>query len=380
MRVLFIAGYNHAVYHRKVELLANVSDFEILHVTIAGYGRDAGQYPSADGKRRYTVQTFSAHYLGRPGDPHRGFLWPPHFDMGRFKPHLIHAESDLEALGTAQVTLARWALAPRSSLIHYSWQNILRPHSWPVRLVSHLSLRSADHVICASNEALSVLRRRGYRRGASVMPLVGLDTRYFYPKPVPALRVRLGLQGVVVGYVGRLVREKGVDILLQAAAQLSVPITLLIVGQGVEKARLQSLAQALGIAERCRFVDAVAYNSVADYMSAMDILVLPSRTTTHWKEQFGRALMEAMGCRVAVVGSNSGAIPEVIGAAGYIFPEGNAEALAVILDKLTADSALLRETRERGYRRVLENYTVERLAEQVLEVWRRVNSASAVLT
>jgi glycosyltransferase involved in cell wall biosynthesis len=370
MRVLFIAGYDDPAYHRKIELLADAPSVEILHITVAGYGRDPGRYPSANRKRSYTVQTFRAHWLGRQGDPHRSFVWPPDFCMHQFKPHIVHAESDVETIGTAEVALARSVLARQSKLIEYSWQNILRPRNLAVRLLNHWTLRSADHVICASTAAVNVLQQKGYRRSASVMPLAGVDSRYFYPQPVCKLRTELGLEGTVIGYVGRLVPEKGLDVLLLACSQLAGRFTVLIVGDGADKVRLEAMAKSLGLADRCRFVGAVDHSSVAEYMNAMDIFVLPSRTTTHWKEQFGRVLVEAMACKVAVVGSDSGAIPEVVADAGRIFPEGDRTALATILTKLLTDATLLQNTRERGYRRALANFTVERLAERVLTIWR----------
>jgi len=373
IRVLFIAGYDNPIYHRKVELLADSPELEILHVTTAACGREEGQYWSAGGRRRYVVRTLEARWVGRAGDPHRGYLWPPHCAMGEFKPDLVHAESDLETLGAAQVTLARSIWARRSKLVHYSWQNLLRPRRWPVRLVSQLSLRAADHVICASREAVDVVRRQGFRRGTSVLPLVGLDARYFHPKRGSELRARLGLGGFVVGFVGRLVPEKGVDTLLHAAARLPDPRDVLIVGSGPEKSRLVSRARALGLEASCRWIEAVSYDVVCDYMNAMDVLVLPSRTTRNWKEQFGRVLMEALGCRVAVVGSDSGAIPKVMGAAGQSFPEGDAGALADILKQLAGDARWRGEMAERGYRRALENYSVQRVAERLLQIWRDVH-------
>ena len=147
----------------------------------------------------------------------------------------------------------------------------------------------------------------------------------------------------------------------------------MIVGSGPEKSRLVSLASALGLEAGCRWVEAVSYDVVCDYMNAMDVLVLPSRTTRNWKEQFGRVLMEALGCRVAVVGSDSGAIPEVMGAAGQSFPEGDAGALADILKQLAGDARRRGEMAERGYRRALENYSVQRVAERLLQIWRDVH-------
>src|SRR5260221_14335510 len=83
----------------------------------------------------------------------------------------------------------------------------------------------------------------------------------------------------------------------------------------------------------------------------IDALVLRSLTTPVWKEQFGRVLTEAMACGVPVVGSSSGAIPEVIGEAGLIFPEGDAAALAGCLAKLQQPPALRLALAQRGLAR-----------------------------
>ena len=370
IRVLFLAGYAHSAYHRKIEILADDPDIEILHVTVDGYGRAAGQYPSASGRRHYRVETFAPQWLGRRNDPHRSFLWTPHLGMWAFQPQIVHAESDVESLGTFQVALTRQLFAHRSKLLLYSWQNIVRQRRFHVRQLTAFNLRASDHIVCASNEAVEVLRCQGYTKAASVIPLVGVDTRIFTPKENPDLRQRLMLTGPVVGYVGRLVAEKGLDTLLHSFARMKGSGELLLVGDGPLERALHKLAAELGIAARCHFVPGVAYEDVADYMNLMDVLVLPSRTTNHWKEQFGRVLVEAMGCQVAVVGSDSGAIPEVIGDAGFVFLEGDIPALAYILSQLIQDRSLRLTKAEAGWQRVQSQFTVERVAQQLLDVWR----------
>jgi glycosyltransferase involved in cell wall biosynthesis len=370
MQVLFVAGYDNPSYHRKVELLADEPDFSICHVTIEGYDRPSGDYLSASGQRSYSLRTFPVHYLGRQGDPHRGYLWPPHYAIPTVRPDLIHIESDVETLGTAQVALARAIWAPRSKLIGYSWQNLVRPRRLAVRLLSRLVLQATDHVVCASTEAADVLRREGYRRGTTIMPLVGVDQRYFRPMSSLSLRADLRSEGFVIGFVGRLVPEKGVDLLLLACSQMTVPAQVLIVGQGPETARLQSLAESLGLSAYCHFAGAVSHDMTAKYLNAMDVLVLPSRTTVHWKEQFGRVLVEAMACGIPVVGAASGAIPEVIGDAGLTFPEGDAEALAAALARLAGDSTMAGHLAAAGRARVQAHFSVERLASRLADLWR----------
>ncbi len=108
------------------------------------------------------------------------------------------------------------------------------------------------------------------------------------------------------------------------------------------------------------------------YLGQLDVLVVPSRTLPNWKEQFGRILIEAMSCEVAVIGSNSGEIPNVIGSAGLVFPEDNVNALRKHLFTLQQDPELLTKLRQAGRQRVLDHYTQEQIAAKTVAVYRKM--------
>jgi glycosyltransferase involved in cell wall biosynthesis len=368
-RVVFMSGYHHPAQHRKVEFLADAPGYDVLHLTFPHSGLADGVHPSASGNAQYRTRTVPVSWLGAVGNPHRVVHRSVGLRLGRFKPHLIHCEHEQESLLAAQTALARRWLCPKTPLILYSNQNVLRPRSLPVRLVCAYTLRAAQHIQCSNSGAVEVLQRQGFAGSTSVVPLFGVDTRVFYPRPAEAQRAALKLKGCAVGYVGRLVPEKGLSTLLEALARTEPHVQALLIGDGPEKPKLQEQARQLGLARRTHFLPAVAYAAVADYMNALDVLVLPSKSQTHWKEQFGRVLVEAMACRVAVVGSDSGAIPEVVGDAGRIFPEGDSTALAGILRELAAQPEARQALAARGYARAQARYTVERLAAQMVDVW-----------
>lgn len=370
-QVLMLSGYNQDSHHRKVELLADESDFDIVQIQQPGSGRTPGIYPSASGTRTYEIRELPVRQLGRQGDPHRIVHWPPCFGLSKRWPHLIVCEHEQEGLLAAQVALQRDLLSPRTPLILYSWQNLLRRRSPAVRVVCGYTLHSAQHIVCASSEAVDVLRRQGFAGGASVTPLFGVDTSRFRQLFTKGqLRARWNASGVTIGYVGRLVPEKGLDTLIAAAAQLTFPFTLIFAGAGEYRECLVNQAQAANIGEKCRFLPSMPNDHVPELLNAIDILVLPSRTQAHWKEQFGRVLVEAMSCQVPVVGSNSGAIPEVVADAGIIFEEGNASMLAAVLLQLFADEDLRKEYGKRGTQRVERHYSVEAVAFQTAKCWR----------
>jgi glycosyltransferase involved in cell wall biosynthesis len=109
---------------------------------------------------------------------------------------------------------------------------------------------------------------------------------------------------------------------------------------------------------------------VTSLWPSIDVLVLPSRTTPHWAEQFGHVLVEAMAHGVTVMGSSSGAIPEVIGDAGVIVPEGDELALREALEQLATDRKNLRRLAERGNERVRQLYTDDAIAERTIAFWK----------
>jgi glycosyltransferase involved in cell wall biosynthesis len=118
----------------------------------------------------------------------------------------------------------------------------------------------------------------------------------------------------VIGYLGRLVAQKGVLDLVEALALLPAHIRLRLIGDGALRPRIKARAAELGLRER---VELVAWtNDVPAELRRLDALALPSHTTPTWKEQFGRVLVEAMSCGVPVVGSSSGEIPRWWATAG----------------------------------------------------------------
>jgi glycosyltransferase involved in cell wall biosynthesis len=301
--------------------------------------------------------SFHLHYY-----PHFGRL------LERVQPDLVHL--DEEPYNVATWHAQRLALRQGAKTLFFSWQNLLRRYPWPFRAIERQVLARSTAGIVGNHEAVSVWRAKGYSGPLHVIPQFGVDPELFHPDP--AARTGNSTRPFVVGYAGRLVPEKGVDLLLRAAAQLPPEVHVRLVGAGPERLKLERLAAQLGLGARLTFQPLVPSIEMPRALAALDCLVLPSRSRPNWKEQFGRVLIEAMACGVPVVGSTCGEVPNVIGDAGRVFPENDVAALAAHLRALCDDAALRADLSARGRERVLAMFTQQQVADRTVDVYKTV--------
>jgi glycosyltransferase involved in cell wall biosynthesis len=390
------------------------------------------------------------------------------------KPDVIDLYEEPFSLVAFQTLVLRALLAPRAAIVFYSAVNVQRQWRWPYRWIERLMLKHADGAHAPNQDVAPILRTKGLcRQPVSVIPL-GVDPEPFStatPMELP------GIPRPRVGFVGRLEPVKGLDVLLDAFARLTTPATLVIAGDGTQRARLQARIAATpppaeqvilsireefarfaalapsrlsekwkknfcqGAAERrarrftpdtavvilracakfarrvaapwqnfscspenrkgasaatrassisptavseakdprpvvaqgsrIHLLPPVSYEDMPSFLKSLDILVLPSVTILPLhREQFGRVLVEAMAAGVAVIGSSSGAIPEVIGDAGLIVPERDPIALADAIERLLTDNDQRQALVERGRQRVRDRFAWPVVAEQTNDLFR----------
>jgi glycosyltransferase involved in cell wall biosynthesis len=115
---------------------------------------------------------------------------------------------------------------------------------------------------------------------------------------------------------------------------------LLLAGDGDQRPLLDQRLRDPRFADRAFYVGLLRKDDLWGFYARLDALAVPSLTRPTWMEQFGGVIADAMAMGVPVVGSSSGAIPEVVGDAGVIVPEGDVEALAGALLRLRDDTRL----------------------------------------
>jgi glycosyltransferase involved in cell wall biosynthesis len=226
------------------------------------------------------------------------------------------------------------------------------------------TLRRLKGLVAGSEAAAELVRLEVTTLPVAVIPQLGAG--------VPHDPLHAPHEGLAIACVGRLVARKGLDNLLQALAlNRGVPWHLTIVGDGPERERLERLASELRLAARIRWMGGLPADQLGRLWVDTDVLVLPSRALPDWQEPNGHVLVEAMAHEVAVLGSASGVIPEIIGDAGVVVPAGDAPGLAAQLMRL-ADDSVRKPLAAAGRARAMKLFSDDAVAERTLEFWKQL--------
>ncbi len=280
------------------------------------------------------------------------------------RPDIVHIDEEPTDVVSWQCLRAAGA----AKVIFFTWQNLYRRVPPPFSLIQTQVFRRSTLALCGSAEAQHVLERKGFRGETVILPQVVVDEDLFAPLP----GMDMSATPFIIGAASRLVREKGIDLLIRAAAGLYGDWRLEIAGAGPELPALRGIAVELGVRDRVVFLGQQPSTVLPSLYARWSVAALPSRTRPNWKEQFGRAALEAMSCGVPVVVSRCGALPEVVGEAGLIVPEDDVDALRGTLQRLLDSPQLRTRLGTAGRNRVLSSFTQQRLAEQTRDVYERV--------
>lgn len=301
-------------------------------------------------------------------------------DLGfrSLEPDLVHVQySEMNLLHHQVIAYKKlWA---RDAEITFHTMNALgvRQEKWHQRLRWYHLKNNTTAALCHYPGCRDSLRSAGYERPIYEQTSYGVDEELFAPDEDDRQRVRADLDledRFVVGFVGRLTRDKGVDTLLDALPLDGVDWSVLLVGDGEYRDEAERRVEANGWADRIRFTGYVPQADVPGYMRAMDTLVLGSKTTPSWIDTFPRTTVQAMACETPVVGSDSGAIPYQIREVGRIFPEGDPDALEDHLLDLAADSSLRDQMGEAARDESVRRFGQAALAENFYSILKQVVS------
>lgn len=218
--------------------------------------------------------------------------------------------------------------------------NLIPQYRWPRQLILWAASR-ATGIIAVSRALKQALVQMAVTEEKITVLRNGVDLQLFQPMDRAAARRRLGLSRTTLLSVGNLIRSKGHDVAIEALVDLP-DVELLIVGEGEDGPALGSLAQALGVGDRVRFIGRVRQQDLKAYYAAADALVLPSV-----REGWTNVLLESMACGTPVIANRVGGTPEIVQRpeAGLLVEERTPQAFARAVQQLMANYPDRRATR-----------------------------------
>jgi len=268
-----------------------------------------------------------------------------------------------------------WAkrIIPKAKLIFFSAQNVFKRYQFPFSAFEKYTYKNAGHAFLVNEEVSDVIRRKGYEKEFTILPL-GVDTEIFCKKDISSLKEKLSLKDFVIGFIGKIDKQKGIFDLVKAACEINERIQLLIIGNGELKGEIENLVKSLGLGQKTILMGAIPHSQVPNYLNCMDLLVFPSVSVPNLREQFGRVIIEGMACEVPVLGSNSGEIPATIGKAGLIFKQKDVSDLKEKIERVIKNPNFRAMLAKNGRKRVVENFTWKVIAEKQYQVYRELMS------
>lgn len=240
-------------------------------------------------------------------------------------------------------------------------------------------LKKADLFIAISQEIADGLRKDGIPPERIKHITNFVDTDKFQPinnNERHMFKRTLSLdENIVINFTGRIVGRKGLDILIHAFtknSELTLSSRLLIVGTGQDEQRVKEMVSDLGIGDKVRFLG--HSSEVARYYQTSDIFVLPS-----YAEGMPNSLLEAMACGLPVIASRIGGVVDVVedGKSGILFEPGDVSGLASAMIRLLQDDELRQRLGLEARKRIVENFSIDRIAEEYIELYEEIIAHSS---
>jgi glycosyltransferase involved in cell wall biosynthesis len=349
VRALILSSHYAEPQHRgKLKALAGLGVEVAAAIPNGTVGLDGG------------VRLLPIEASGDPADP-PSLRWSARVikkTLTEFRPALVQIEEE-PGTQAADVTAAACRKVGIPYVI-FAWESLPRRRGLLESRRWRATVSGAAGLLGGNRLAAALLKGASEGAPAEVIPQSGL-----IPVDAP---VREGPRGSVsIGFVGRLVPERGAEMLFRSCGQLFGSWTLTVVGTGPEQEALEEIAERLGLASRIRWMGGLPRAELEPLWAALDVLVVPSHDTPTWTDRHSPVLLDAMLREVAPVVTPVGGLPETVGEAGVVVDD--VEALHLALQEMVAEPARCRLLGTRARQRMLDLYLDSSVARRTLDFW-----------
>ncbi len=387
--VIISHAYVYSAYRAKVEALSEYHDLNITLIT-PEFGLEGGGqkvYAEQYTGKQYHHIILSGYFTGKLNF----FVFKNlKSTLQSLNPDIILLEEEYWTQIAAQVTYITKKFFPHTKLILLSCENMC--HIWEkeaetlyqkfrytsFHFIEKYVISKLDGLIFQLPGVWQDFENRidglGFKGKRGTLPQLGVDyNRFAHNSPqLQSIRVDLGLDDntFVYGYIGRIIPEKGIEDMIYAFEGWNKDNTkLIIIGNGDTEYvnQIKQLVQTLKLDDIVIFKNAIPFEEIPAYFQLFNISLLLSHTTPIWKEQFGRVLVESMAAGTPVIGSDSGAIPLVVGDTGYIVPEKNIQYIRKALIEAYTNKNKYEKLSKLAQQRAKNKFSYQAIAKQTYD-------------
>ena len=349
MRALILSSHYAEPQHRgKLKALAGLGVEVAAAIPNGTVGLDGG------------VRLLPIEASGDPADP-GSLKWSARVlkrTLAEFRPALVQIEE--EPGGQAAEAAASACRKVGIPYVVFAWESLPRRRGLLESRRWRATVSGASGLVGGNRLAAALLKEGSGGVPAEVIPQSGLAPVEMPPREGPRA-------GVSIGFVGRLVPERGAEMLFRSCGQLFGSWTLSVVGTGPEQEALEEIAERLGLASRIRWMGGLPRAELEPVWAALDVLVVPSQDTPTWTERHSTVLLDAMMRGVAPIVTPAGALPETVGDAGVVVED--VESLHLALQEMVAEPERCRVLGARARQRMLDRYVDASIARRTLDFW-----------
>lgn len=381
-----IVVFSHSCLRRINRLvyedISKISNFN-LHIVVPK-SISSGVYDiSAD--EQDVNDKCKVYFLNLLGDNPRNYWFEGSIELLiKLKPKIIHLDNDpisyqARKLSTwSKKNLIKISTLTCENLSYYPFDNYKRiGFKGVLRSLFKLSLtmiikNKIDNVFTINSEGEKLFSSYGFKQVKKI-PLGYSSDIFFVDDEIREIkRKELGVNDMLVfAYIGRLVKEKGVHVLLKALSKLTDNKDWVLLIDEFKDAKttyqkeITLLIHELKIDKRIKYFDANHFE-ISKFMNASDVIIVPSLSSPKWIEQYGRVVPEAMACGKLVVASKSGTLIDLVSDSGILFEEGDVEELSNICYTLINDKENLIKYKDKAINRAKKLDTLSQAKEMII--------------
>ncbi len=357
--------------YKRWRLFANEYNVDVTLIgpktySYSGFGKVQVTVPDPIDEKNFRVR-----HVNMESKKHLGndwFSWEYIKILKEVKPDMVYLVGYEIRNVVFMTALARKLFFPKAMIGSFTMRGIDMPlHGRAFSLRWKKAMKIFDFVNVHYPHGLDIIKNQGgYKGPVQMQTQIGVDKDIHYPNPAKGKNIRdkYGIKEdeFVFSSAIRFQDKKGVFETIEACRMIDKPYKYLLMGNGDDFDKVKGLVAKYNLEDNVILTDYVNNGSdVADHLNASNCFIHIPKTTKKWVDTFPVAVVQAMACRLPIIGSDSGAVPYQLGDSGYIIPEGNAQALADAMNYVLDNKGLAAEKGRELYERVLNSFEIRHL-------------------